>query len=114
MVGKAVTVELKNDLEIVGTLDSVDQFLNFKLSDIHVVDEEKHPHLVLCLSHFVFIITINAFEQLSVKNAFIRGSVIRYVQVPREAVDTELLQDAARREAMHVAAQRDTTVISSK
>lgn len=58
--------------------------------------------------------TINAFEQLSVKNAFIRGSVIRYVQVPREAVDTELLQDAARREAMHVAAQRDTTVISSK
>ena len=27
-----------------------------------------------------------------------RGSVIRYVQVPPESVDTELLQDAARRE----------------
>lgn len=27
-----------------------------------------------------------------------RGSVIRYVQVPPQMVDTELLQDAARRE----------------
>jgi len=37
--------------------------------------------------------------QASVKNCFIRGSVIRYVQVPKDAVDTELLQDAARKEA---------------
>ncbi len=29
-----------------------------------------------------------------------RGSVIRYVIVPPEEVDTALLQDAARREAM--------------
>lgn len=40
------------------------------------------------------------------KNCFIRGSVIRYVQVPGEAVDTDLLQDATRREAQHVAAQQ--------
>lgn len=33
------------------------------------------------------------------KNCFIRGSVVRYVQLPAEAVDTHLLQDAARREA---------------
>ncbi len=32
------------------------------------------------------------------RNCFVRGSVIRYVQVPSESVDTELLQDAARRE----------------
>lgn len=32
------------------------------------------------------------------KNCFLRGSVIRYVQVPPQMVDTELLQDAARRE----------------
>jgi len=38
--------------------------------------------------------------QLSVKTVFVRGSVVRYVHVPPAAVDTELLQDAARREAM--------------
>ena len=37
--------------------------------------------------------------QASVKNCFIRGSVIRYVQVPKSVVDTDLLQDAARKEA---------------
>ena len=35
----------------------------------------------------------------SVKNCFIRGSVIKYVQLPAAEVDTELLHDAARREA---------------
>lgn len=38
--------------------------------------------------------------------------MIRYVQVPKEAVDTELLEDAARREAMHARAARETPVIS--
>lgn len=46
MVGQRVTVELKNDMEIEGRLESVDQFLNFKLSEISVIDEEKYPHLV--------------------------------------------------------------------
>ena len=34
---------------------------------------------------------------------FIRGNVVRYVHLPAAAVDTELLQDAARREAMESA-----------
>lgn len=34
------------------------------------------------------------------KNCFIRGSVVRYVQLPGEEVDTQLLQDAARKEAV--------------
>ncbi|MGH0157693.1 UNVERIFIED_CONTAM: hypothetical protein FKN15_034285 [Acipenser sinensis] len=38
--------------------------------------------------------------KLSVKNCFIRGSVVRYVQLPADEVDTQLLQDAARKEAM--------------
>ncbi|KAJ1833373.1 U6 snRNA-associated Sm-like protein LSm2 [Coemansia sp. RSA 2706] len=80
-VGQQVTVELKNDLAIQGTLESVDQFLNFKLKDIKVVDAERYPHM------------------LSVKNCFIRGSVVRYVQLSPPTVDTALLQDAARREA---------------
>lgn len=41
-----VTVELKNDISIRGTLKSVDQFLNIKLVDISVLEELKYPHLV--------------------------------------------------------------------
>lgn len=41
-----MTLELKNDLEVEGTLDSVDQFLNFKLSNIKVLEEARYPHLV--------------------------------------------------------------------
>jgi hypothetical protein len=48
--------------------------------------------------------------QSSVKNVFIRGSVVRYVHLPAAAVDTPLLEDATRRgtEAhyAHDAAQR--------
>lgn len=36
---------------------------------------------------------------MNMKNCFIRGSVVRYIQIPAIDVDTELLQDAARREA---------------
>ena len=36
-------------------------------------------------------------EQAAVKNCFIRGSVVRYVQIPKEAVDVQLLEDATRR-----------------
>ena len=43
---RQVTVELKNDLAIKGTLHSVDQYLNIKLNNIRVVNEQKYPHLV--------------------------------------------------------------------
>jgi len=46
LVNHEVTVELKNDISIRGTLKSVDQYLNIKLDDIAVVDELKYPHLV--------------------------------------------------------------------
>jgi U6 snRNA-associated Sm-like protein LSm2 len=104
-------VELKNDLAIEvrlgvtlrpaqrqwdqGVLKSVDQFLNIKLDSIRVIDPQRHPHMA------------------AVKNCFIRGyvplspvsscqptrhrSVVRYVQIPKEAVDTQLLEDATRR-----------------
>ncbi|PKI84255.1 Lsm2p [Malassezia vespertilionis] len=71
LTGQTVTVELKNDLAIQGTLKSVDQFLNFKLDDI----------------------------KFAVKSTFIRGSVVRFVYIPAAAVDTQLLEDATRREA---------------
>jgi len=45
------------------------------------------------------------FSKQSVKNCFIRGSVVRYVQLPADEVDTQLLQDAARKESMQNSAK---------
>ncbi|KAA0058635.1 sm-like protein LSM2 [Cucumis melo var. makuwa] len=89
LVGREVTVELKNDLAIRGTLHSVDQYLNIKLENTRVVDQDKYPHM------------------LSVRNCFIRGSVVRYVQLPPDGVDVELLHDATRREARATWIMRD-------
>lgn len=46
LVDTEVTVELKNDISIRGTLKSVDQYLNIKLDEIQVLEELKYPHLV--------------------------------------------------------------------
>jgi len=46
LIDTVVTVELKNDIQIRGTLKSVDQYLNIKLDDVSVVEEVKYPHLV--------------------------------------------------------------------
>uniref|UniRef100_A0AAZ3QCM5 U6 snRNA-associated Sm-like protein LSm2 n=1 Tax=Oncorhynchus tshawytscha TaxID=74940 RepID=A0AAZ3QCM5_ONCTS len=81
-VDKGIQEHSESYLSICGTLHSVDQYLNIKLTDISVTDPEKYPHM------------------LSVKNCFIRGSVVRYVQLPADEVDTQLLQDAARKEAL--------------
>jgi small nuclear ribonucleoprotein (snRNP)-like protein len=53
LVDHEVTVELKNDIQIRGTLKSVDQYLNIKLDDIQVVEELKYPHLVSCARYRV-------------------------------------------------------------
>ncbi|CAM9628320.1 unnamed protein product [Pylaiella littoralis] len=81
LVGKEIAVELKNDVALTGTLHSVDQYLNVKLTEVHVVDAERYPQLG------------------AIKNCFIRGSVVRYIQIPSADVDTELLQDACRKES---------------
>jgi len=83
LTDQTVIVELKNDLLITGVLKSVDQFLNIRLDNIQVSDEARHPHMI------------------AVKNCFIRGSVVRYVQIPADAVDTQLLEDATRRESLN-------------
>jgi small nuclear ribonucleoprotein (snRNP)-like protein len=43
-----VVVELKNDLAIRGTLHSVDQYINIKLTNTEVVEKERFPQLVRC------------------------------------------------------------------
>ncbi|SIO73828.1 U6 snRNA-associated Sm-like protein LSm2 [Babesia microti strain RI] len=73
-----VTVELKNDLEITGTLHSVDQYLNIKLSNISANNTDKYPHL-------------------AIKNCFIRGSVVRYVYINKKDIDFDELQDLCRK-----------------
>ena len=46
-----------------------------------MVDEARFPHLK------------------SVRTCFVRGSVVRYVQLPPDGVDVDILHDATRREA---------------
>ncbi|ODV95012.1 hypothetical protein PACTADRAFT_3896 [Pachysolen tannophilus NRRL Y-2460] len=83
LVDQEIRVELKNDIEIKGTLKSIDQFLNLKLDNISTVnDETKYPHLI------------------AIKSLFIRGSTIRYIHLNPMLVDANLLQDASRREAL--------------
>jgi small nuclear ribonucleoprotein (snRNP)-like protein len=87
LVGKEIAVELKNDVVLTGTLHSVDQYLNIKLMNVRVVHAERYPQLC------------------ALQNVFCRGSVVRYIQIPPELVDTELLQDAARKENAPAAKQ---------
>lgn len=82
-----ITVDLKNDIKIKGTLKSVDQYLNLKLDNIEV-DTTKYPHFI------------------AIKNLFLRGTNIRYIHLNPAHVDTNLLQDASRREAMAGAGEK--------
>jgi small nuclear ribonucleoprotein (snRNP)-like protein len=61
LVDQRVTVELKNDLAITGVLKSVDQFLNIKLDDIQVIDEERYPHMVKESRPFPFLDSFSVF-----------------------------------------------------
>ena len=96
-----------------GTLHSVDQYLNIKLLNVSVDDVENYPHMVRAAASAPAARppaqrarrrptpptrALALAPQQSVKNCFIRGSVIKYVQLPSAEVDTELLQDATRRE----------------
>ncbi|RLN78868.1 hypothetical protein BBJ28_00019459 [Nothophytophthora sp. Chile5] len=111
LIGKEVAVELKNDVALMGVLDSVDQYLNIKLLNVTVVEGEKFPQLVRASWRWLSppqaragltdtrVLFCPTCLQMNMKNCFIRGSSIRYVQIPAGEVDTELLQDATRREA---------------
>lgn len=52
LVEHEITVELKNEVQIRGTLKSVDQYLNIKLDNAEAVDEIRWPHLV-CAPFFI-------------------------------------------------------------
>jgi small nuclear ribonucleoprotein (snRNP)-like protein len=73
-----VTVELKNDLAIRGTLLSVDQYLNIKLENTRVVDQDKYPHMVI--SRFFFLILLFSFRVL-VLNVYLATTLLLLVSV---------------------------------
>ena len=62
-----------------------------------------HARIAFSLIHYQETHPRAPFPQLSVRSLFIRGGVVRYVQLPPEAVDTDLLQDASRKEAVEAA-----------
>jgi U6 snRNA-associated Sm-like protein LSm2 len=68
LVGRELSVELKNGTVLKGELVSIDQFLNIKLKTV------------------------------GFKSVFIRGSVVYSVSLDKSLVDVELLQDACRKE----------------
>ncbi|PWN24778.1 Sm-like ribonucleo protein [Jaminaea rosea] len=114
LTGHPVTIELKNDVAITGTLKSVDQFLNFRIENLRVVGNEEAEDAAAAAAGVGMngegaengtgavgeaIKGARWPHLLSLKSAFIRGSVVRYVHIPAGAVDTQLLEDATRREA---------------
>ena len=78
--GKEVVVEMRNDLIISGILSSADQFYNFKLKNVKVIQDP-----------FGF------YPLYIIDDIFIRGSSIRYIGLKEEDVDLDLLHDATRR-----------------
>ena len=78
--GKVVVVTLKNNIVIKGILESVDHFYNIKLVQTDVIDTGFCP------------IT------KAMSSAFIRGSSILYIELPKEDVDLDLLHDAIFRQ----------------
>ncbi|CAO1623313.1 unnamed protein product [Parajaminaea phylloscopi] len=108
LTGQPVTIELKNDVAITGTLKSVDQFLNFRIENLRVVgNEAAEASLAASAGGGEAATEGGAVDPsrarwphlLALKSAFIRGSVVRYVHIAAGAVDTQLLEDATRREA---------------
>ena len=45
-MNQEIAVELKNEVSLTGTLQSVDQYLNLKLTNVKVVEADKYPQLV--------------------------------------------------------------------
>lgn len=80
--GRQITVELKNDLSIRGTLQTVDRYMNIRLVDIEVENVEQHPQL------------------LSTQNCFVRGSTIRYISMSENDINLREIQETCSRSAV--------------
>ena len=72
-------MELKNDIQIRGTLKSVDQYLNIKLDDISVVNELLYPHLVSCF----LLLDVLDMQQILLFSALLFTLGLRVVRYER-------------------------------
>lgn len=72
-----------------------------------------HAHAVIYVSEQgeMKLLTQSVVPQSSVKNVFIRGSVVRYVHLPHNAVDVTLLEDATRRGKLFVPTPTNSSVV---
>ena len=73
-----VTVELKNDIEIIGNLKDIDNNLILSLTNISVNNIKKYPQF------------------LNMTSCFIRGNTIRYIHFNQNDVDYKLIEDACK------------------
>mmetsp|Transcript_10004 Transcript_10004/g.10318 ORF Transcript_10004/g.10318 Transcript_10004/m.10318 type:complete len:80 (-) Transcript_10004:156-395(-) len=75
-----LTVELKNGVEIRGSVISVDKNLNIVLGDIKLLSNKYEGMF------------------LSTSEVFIRGNTVRYFQFDPKTVDTKSLQDTYKKD----------------
>ena len=78
LYGKTITIILKGGQIIKGTLQSADQFYNFKLVNIEVIDDGGCP------------------EIRALSTSFIRGSSVVEIEINKDDVDLDLLHQATR------------------
>ncbi|CAK7327844.1 unnamed protein product [Dovyalis caffra] len=106
LVGKEVTIELKNDLPIRRALHSVDQYPQYQAREHSCCQSSQvSSYAVILLFSLEKIYYKSSLlgkpctvSTLSIRNCFIRGSVVSYVQPAPDGVDVDLLHDAMRRE----------------
>ncbi len=80
-------MEMKNDIEVQGNLESVDANLNMVLSASKVLNPEEYPHIVSSYS-----------PQLSIRNMYIRGNLIRFIRMKEQSVDLDLVRTLCLKE----------------
>ena len=78
--GKRITVHVKNGIVIEGTLQSIDHFYNIKLINTETKDAGN----------------LNMVSTLS--TAYIRGTSVLYIELPKDEIDLNILHDATRRQ----------------
>ncbi|KAK2955843.1 putative U6 snRNA-associated Sm-like protein LSm2 [Blattamonas nauphoetae] len=82
LIGKKITIEMKNDLSFSGTLNSVDKYMNMVISDLDKSGQYETTAAKL------------------LNRVFVRGSDVRYAYLDRSAVDVEQLEELTRKEGL--------------
>ena len=83
LVGKEVAVEMKNDVVLLGTLLSVDQYLNIKLTNVNVVDKDRFPQLVRKSLYFISLFSLSHFLSFSLSLFLIFSKSLSYFKFER-------------------------------